>query len=106
MILLLLMVAGRAREFPREMDGALRLAPSDIVAASFLKPGAVVRRRRRNRNNRSNRSNRNNHSRNRDRQRQRSDDDGDEPRRCSPQAAAAATGEGWDSNGRSSGARV
>ena len=102
-MLLLLMVAGRAREFPREMDGALRLAPSDIVAASFLKPGAVVRRRRRNRNNRSNRSN---HSRNRDRQRQRSDDDGDEPRRCSPQAAAAATGEGWDSNGRSSGARV
>ena len=87
------MVAGRAREFPREMDGALRLAPSDIVAASFLKPGAVVRRRRRNRNNRSNRSNRSNHSRNRDRQRQRSDDDGDEPRRCSPQAAAAATGE-------------
>ena len=73
------MVAGRAREFPREMDGALRLAPSDIVAASFLKPGAVVRRRRRNRNNRSNRSNRsnrNNHSRNRDRQRQRSDDPG------------------------------
>lgn len=43
-VLLLLMVAGRAREFPREVDGALRLAPSGLVAASFLKPGAVVRR--------------------------------------------------------------
>mmetsp|Transcript_42723 Transcript_42723/g.86389 ORF Transcript_42723/g.86389 Transcript_42723/m.86389 type:complete len:87 (-) Transcript_42723:162-422(-) len=39
------MVLGRTREFPSEIDGSLQLVSGDIISASFLKPGAVVRRK-------------------------------------------------------------
>lgn len=43
-VLICVMVLGRTREFPSEIDGSLQLVSGDIISAAFLKPGAVVRR--------------------------------------------------------------
>jgi hypothetical protein len=44
-LLLCVMILGRTREFPSEIDGSLQLVSGDIITAAFLKPGAVVRRK-------------------------------------------------------------